>query len=186
MSFELILPFLRPIEPLLLDESISEIMGNPDASWWYERDGIIRQEKTISFDAGKLRTGLEVIANHLGKRLDEDNPLLNAQLPDGSRISAYIPPVVRPAPGLTIRKFNSHRFTVDDLIARGTLTRPLADFLEDQIRTGKTLLISGGTGTGKTTLLNILAQSIPEEERIVTIEDTSELLIRKPNVLAFE
>ena len=77
MSFELILPFLRPIEPLLLDESISEIMGNPDASWWYERDGIIRQEKTISFDAGKLRTGLEVIANQLGKKLDEDNPLLN-------------------------------------------------------------------------------------------------------------
>ena len=72
MSFELILPFLRPIEPLLLDESVSEIMGNPDASWWYERDGTIRQEKTISFDAGKLRTGLEIIANQLGKKLDED------------------------------------------------------------------------------------------------------------------
>ena len=75
MSFELILPFLRPIEPLLLDDSISEIMGNPDASWWYERDGIIKRETTISFDAGKLRTGLEVIANQLGKRLDEDNPV---------------------------------------------------------------------------------------------------------------
>ena len=100
MSFELILPFLRPIEPLLLDESVSEIMGNPDASWWYERDGIIRQEKTISFDAGKLHTGLEVIANQLGKKLDEDNPLLNAQLPDGSRLAAVIPPVVRPSPAL--------------------------------------------------------------------------------------
>ena len=186
MSLELILPFLRPIESLLLDQEVSEIMGNPNSSWWSEREGKLRREADISFDSAMLRTGLEVIANHLGKRLDEDNPLLNAQLPDGSRISAYIPPVVRPAPGLTIRKFNSHRFTVDDLIARGTLTRPLADFLEDQIRTGKTLLISGGTGTGKTTLLNILAQSIPEEERIVTIEDTSELLIRKPNVLAFE
>ena len=74
MSFDLILPFLRPIEPLLLDESISEIMGNPDASWWYERDGIICRESSVSFDAGRLRTGLEVIANQLGKRLDEDNP----------------------------------------------------------------------------------------------------------------
>lgn len=186
MSFELILPFLRPIEPLLLDDSVSEIMGNPDASWWYERDGILSREAAICFDAGKLRTGLEVIANQLGKRLDEDNPILNAQLPDGSRLAAVIPPVVRPAPALTIRKFTSRRFTVADLIARGTLTRPLADFLTEQIRHGKTLLISGGTGTGKTTLLNIMANTIPEQERIVVIEDTSELRIQKPNVLAVE
>ena len=137
MSLELILPFLRPIEPLLLDESISEIMGNPDASWWYERDGIIHREASVSFDAGRLRTGLEVIANHLGKRLDEDNPVLHAQLPDGSRLAAVIPPVVRPAPALTIRKFPSHHYTVDDLIARGTLTRELAEFLSVQIRAGK-------------------------------------------------
>jgi ATP-dependent exoDNAse (exonuclease V) alpha subunit len=156
MSFDLILPFLRPIEPLLLDDSISEIMGNPDASWWYERDGIMRREETISFDAGKLRTGLEVIANQLGKKLDEDNPVLNAQLPDGSRLAAVIPPVVRPSPALTIRKFTSRHYTVDDLIARGTLTRPLADSLAEQIRGGKTLLISGGTGTGKTTTLAVI------------------------------
>jgi pilus assembly protein CpaF len=186
MSFELILPFLRPIEPLLLDNSISEIMGNPDASWWYERDGIIRRAAGISFDAGRLRTGLEVIANQLGKRLDEDNPVLHAQLPDGSRLAAVIPPVVRPAPALTIRKFTSRHYTVDDLIARGTLTRPLAELLSEQIRNGKTLLISGGTGTGKTTLLRILANSIPDHERIVVIEDTSELQIQKPNILAVE
>jgi pilus assembly protein CpaF len=186
MSFELILPFLRPIEPLLLDENVSEIMGNPDASWWYERDGIMRREQSVSFDAGRLRTGLEVIANQLGKRLDEDNPVLHAQLPDGSRLAAVIPPVVRPAPALTIRKFTSRRYTVDDLIARGTLTRRLAEFLAEQIRDGKTLLISGGTGTGKTTLLNVLAQAIPEHERIVVIEDTSELRIQKPNILAVE
>jgi pilus assembly protein CpaF len=186
MSFDLLLPFLRPIEPLLLDESISEIMGNPDASWWYERDGIICPEADIRFDAGKLRTGLEVIANHLGKRLDEDSPLLHAQLPDGSRIAAVIPPVVRPAPAVTIRKFTSRRFTIDDLIARGTLTRSVADYLSGQIRGGKTILISGGTATGKTTLLNILAQAIPEQERIVVIEDTAELRIEKPNVLAAE
>jgi pilus assembly protein CpaF len=186
MSFELILPFLRPIEPLLLDESVSEIMGNPDTSWWYERDGIVCRDETVHFEAGRLRTGLEVIANHLGKRLDEDNPLLHAQLPDGSRIAAVIPPVVRPAAALTIRKFTSRRYTVDDLIARGTLTRPLADYLSGQISNEKTLLISGGTGTGKTTLLNILAQAIPEQERIVVIEDTAELRIDKPNVLAVE
>jgi pilus assembly protein CpaF len=186
MSFDLILPFLRPIEPLLLDEDISEIMGNPDASWWYERDGIIHQETSISFDAGKLRTGLEVIANNLGKKLDEDNPLLHAQLPDGSRLAAVIPPVVRPAPALVIRKFTSRHYTIDDLIARGTLTRPLARFLEEQIRNGKTLLISGGTGSGKTTLLRILANAIPDHERIVVIEDTSELDIQKPNILATE
>src|SRR5271169_1650914 len=186
MSFELILPFLRPIEPLLLDESISEIMGNPDASWWYERDGIIHREKTISFAAGKLRTGLEVIANQLGKRLDEDNPILHAQLPDGSRLAAVIPPVVRLTPALVIRKFTSRHYTVDDLIARGTLTHPLADFLAEQIRGGKTLLISGGTGTGKTTLLRILADFMPEQERLVVIEDTSKLQIQKPNILAVE
>ena len=186
MSFDLILPFLRPIEPLLLDESISEIMGNPDASWWYEREGILRQEKSVSFDAGRLRTGLEVIANHLGKRLDEDNPILNAQLPDGSRIAAVIPPVVKSMPAVTIRKFTSRFYTVDDLIDRGTLTAPLAQFLEEQICGGKTLLISGGTGTGKTTLLRILADAIPEHERIVVIEDTAELHIQKPNVLAAE
>ena len=184
MSFDLILPFLRPIEPLLLDESISEIMGNPDASWWYERDGMIRREETISFAPGKLRTGLEVIANQLGKRLDEDNPRLQAQLPDGSRLAAWIPPIVSPAPAIAIRKFTSRHYTVDDLIARGTLTQPIADLLADQIRSGKTLLISGGTGTGKTTLLRILANSIPEQERILVIEDTPELHIRKPNIVA--
>jgi pilus assembly protein CpaF len=186
VSFELILPFLRPIEPLLLDDSISEIMGNPDASWWYERDGIVSREHGISFEAGRLRTGLEVIANQLGKKLDEDNPVLHAQLPDGSRLAAVIPPVVRPSPALTIRKFTSRHYTVEDLIARGTLARPLADFLSAQIAAGKTLLISGGTGTGKTTLLRILADAIPVQQRIVVIEDTSELHIQKPNILAVE
>src|ERR1700722_596771 len=186
MSLELILPFLRPIEPLLLDDRISEIKGNPDASWWYERDGIMRREETISFDAGKLRTGLEVIANQLGKKLDENSPLLHAQLPDGSRLAAVIPPVVRHTPALIIRKFSSRHYTIHDLIVHGTLTRPLADFLAEQIRSGKTLLISGGTGTGKTTLLRILADFIPEQERIVVIEDTSELQIQKPNIVAAE
>ena len=186
MSFELILPFLRPIEPLLLDDGISEIMGNPDSSWWYERDGILERDQSICFEASKLRTGLEVVANKLGKKLDEDNPVLNVQLPDGSRLAAVIPPVVRPAPAMVIRKFSSRKYTIDDLIARGTLTADLAAYLSRQIEEGKTILISGGTGTGKTTLLNILAQSIPSQERIVIIEDTAELQIHKPNILAVE
>jgi pilus assembly protein CpaF len=186
MSYELILPFLRPIEPLLLDDSISEIMGNPDASWWYERDGVLCREASVHFEAGLLRTGLEVIANQLGKRLDEDNPLLHAQLPDGSRLAAVIPPVVRPAPALTIRKFPSRHYTVDDLIARGTLSRPLAEFLAAEIRSGKTLLISGGTSTGKTTVLRALAAAIPDDQRVVVIEDTSELHLHKPNLLSAE
>jgi len=186
MSFDLILPFLRPIEGLLLDENISEIMGNPDSSWWYEREGILYRAEHVSFASDGLRTGLEVVANKLGKKLDDDNPLLNAQLPDGSRLAAAIPPVVSPAPAMIIRKFASRKFTVQDLIERGTLTRDLATYLAEQIAGGKTILISGGTGTGKTTLLNILAQSIPSNERIVIIEDTAELSIQKPNILAAE
>src|SRR6185437_5333645 len=186
MSFELILPFLRPIEGLLLDENISEIMGNPDSSWWFEREGTLHRAEDVSFASEGLRTGLEVVANKLGKKLDEDNPVLNAQLPDGSRLAAVIPPVVRPAPAMVIRKFSSRRFRVEDLINRGTLTQELAAFLCEQVADGKTILISGGTGTGKTTLLNILAQSIPSNERIVIIEDTAELSIQKPNTLAAE
>jgi pilus assembly protein CpaF len=184
MSFELLRPFLRPIEPLLLDDEVSEILGNPNATWYAEREGKMQRQSGIAFDAGSLRTGLEVIANHLGKRLDENNPRLHAQLPDGSRLAAWIPPLVSPAPALAIRKFTSRHYTMNDLIARGTLMQPLADLLADQIRSGKTLLISGGTGSGKTTLLRILADAIPEEERIVVIEDTPELQIQKPNIVA--
>lgn len=186
MSFELIIPFLKPIEPLLTDAKVSEIMGNPDASWWYEQDGEIRRAPGISFTGDKLLAGLEVVANKLQKRLDPSHPLLHAQLPDGSRLAAVIPPVVRPGPALVIRKFNSRHFTVKDLIEHGTLTSGLAEILRREISQGKTILISGGTGTGKTTLLNILAGYIPDSQRIVIIEDTSELTIQKPNVLAVE
>jgi len=184
--FDLILPFMRPIEPLLLDREVSEIMGNPDSSWWIERDGALRPACDVRFDASALRTGLEVIANHLGKKLDDDNPVLTARLPDGSRLAGLIQPLVGPAPALTIRKFTSRDFTVDDLIERGTLNRELADFLGEQIECGRTMLISGGTGTGKTTLLNVLGQAIPDSDRIFVIEDTGELQIRKPNIVAVE
>ena len=186
MSFELIIPFLRPIEPLLLDANISEIMGNPDGSWWYEQEGELRRAEGLSFPGERLFAGLEVIANKLQKRLDCSHPLLHAQLPDGSRLAAVVPPVVRPAPALVIRKFNSRHFTIEDLVERGTLTTGLAETLGREIAQAKTILISGGTGTGKTTLLNILAGYIPDNQRIVVIEDTTELSIQKPNVVPVE
>jgi pilus assembly protein CpaF len=186
MSFELILPFFRPIQALLLDDTVSEIMGNPDGIWWYERRGEVARAEGVTFDPRALQAGLEVIANYLGKKLGEENPLLNAQLPDGSRLAAVLPPVVRPAPAVTIRKFRQKRYTIDELIEVGTLSDEMATFLGVQVRDGKTLLISGGTGSGKTTLLNALVDFIPQNERLVVIEDTAELRIGSPNVLAAE
>jgi pilus assembly protein CpaF len=186
MSFELIIPFFRPIEHLLLDDTVSEIMGNPDGTWWHERSGKIESAGNIRFDPRALHAGLEVIANLRGKKLNDDNPLLNLQLPDGSRLAAVIPPVVRPSPSVTIRKFRQKRYTIDELIELDTLAPEMAEFLQHQVRAGRVLLISGGTGSGKTTLLNALADFIPEEERIVVIEDTAELRISKPNLLAAE
>ena len=185
-DLELLLSSLTPITPLLMDDSVTEIMGNPDGLWWYEKQGCMERAEGVRFDARSLHTGLEVIANKLGKKLDRSSPILNAQLPDGSRLAAVLPPVVRPFPSVTIRKFSAFRYTVRDLIRKGALTADIAAYLGDQIAAGKTILISGGTGSGKTTLLNALTDFIPESERIVVIEDTRELRIAKPNLLAAE
>jgi pilus assembly protein CpaF len=184
-DLDLLISFLQPIKELLLDDSVSEIMGNPNGQWWFERRGKLEHAEII-FDAKALRTGLEVIANKLSRKLDEAHPLLNAQLPDGSRLAAVLPPVVRPNPAVTIRKFSKTRFTIADLIQTGAMTPEIGATLSGYIEAGKTMLISGGTGAGKTSLLNALADYIPEEERIVVIEDTSELHIGKPNLLASE
>jgi pilus assembly protein CpaF len=186
VSFEVIIPFLKPIRHLLESGTISEIMVNPDSSVWAEEDGQIQLLTDIRFDDGALQTALEVIANRFGKKLDADSPILNLRLPDGSRMAAMIPPIVNPAPMLTVRKFTSHGFTMNDLIERRMLTEKQAETLSDAVRRGDNMLISGGTGTGKTTLLNVLADAIPEEERILIIEDTAELHIRKPHVVAEE
>lgn len=186
MSFEIIIPFLKPIEHLLAGSSVSEIMVNPDGSVWIEEAGRIQPCSEIHFDEGALLTGLEVIANRFGKKLNADSPIMNLRLPDGSRLAAMIPPIVHPYPLLTIRRFTSRNFTMKDLIARGMLTAEQAEVLADTVRRGDNLLISGGTGTGKTTLLNVLADAIPEQERILIIEDTAELHLRKPHVVAEE
>jgi pilus assembly protein CpaF len=161
-------------------------MGIRDGSCCYEKRGHVERADGVKFDNKPLLAGLEVIANQLGKKLGDDTPLLNVQLPDGSRLAAVIPPVVRPCASVTIRKFRQQRYTVEELIELGTLREDTAAMLRDQVRDGSTILISGGTGSGKTTLLNALADFIPAEERIVVIEDTAELRISKPNLLAAE
>lgn len=186
MSFELILPFLRPIEHLLMSDTVSEIMLNPDSSVWIEEVGEIVALPRICFEDGALEAGLEVIANRFGKKLDANSPLLNVRLPDGSRLAAMIPPVVNPRPLVTIRKFTSRKLEMDDLVAQGFLSRDSANGLMQAVERGENILISGGTGTGKTTLVNILANSIPEDHRILIIEDTAELAIRKPHVVSAE
>jgi pilus assembly protein CpaF len=186
MSFEVIIPFLRPIEQLLESTTITEIMVNPDNSVWIEERGEVRLMPNLHFEDGALLTGLEVIANRLGKKLDADSPILNLRLPDGSRMAAMIPPVVNPNPVVTIRKFTSRDFTLSDLIFNEMLTRDQAETLTDGVREGQNILIAGGTGSGKSTLLGVLADAIPQHERILLIEDTAELHIRKPHIVSTE
>lgn len=186
MSFAVILPFLKPIRHLLEADTVSEIMVNPDASVWIEEDGQIQALPGIHFEEGALLTSLEVIANRFGKKLDADSPIMNLRLPDGSRLAALIPPVVNPRPMMTIRRFTSRGFTMRDLIERQMLTAEQGQILAAAVERGDNVLISGGTGSGKTTLLNVLAQFIPEEDRILILEDTAELHIRKPHVISAE
>ena len=186
MSFEVIIPFLKPIKHLLEAETVSEIMVNPDSSIWIEESGQIQHLAGIRFEDGALQTGLEVIANRFGKKLDADSPILNLRLPDGSRMAAMIPPVVNPRPLMTIRKFTSRNFTLADLVRVQMLTEEQAAMLTKAVREGQNILIAGGTGSGKSTLLGTLADAIPEDERILLIEDTAELHIRKPHIVSTE
>lgn len=186
MSFEIIIPFLKPIEYLLMSEAISEIMVNPDGSVWIEEKGHIVLQPGVRFDDGALMTGLEVIANRFGKKLDADSPILNLRLPDGSRMAALIPPVVSPSPMISIRKFTSRSFTIHDLIERKALTEAQAEMLTEHVRRGDNVLISGSTSSGKTTLANVLANSIPDSDRILILEVVTELYIRKPHVISAE
>jgi pilus assembly protein CpaF len=186
VSFEIIIPFLKPIEPLLLSQTISEIMVNPDGSIWIEEAGRIQSLPDVRFEEDALATGLEVIANKFGKKLDANSPILNLRLPDGSRLAAMMPPVVNPRPLMTIRKLTARNFSIRDLIERRTLTETQAETLADAVRRGDNLLISGATGSGKTTLTNVLAGFIPESNRILILEDVAELDIRKPHVVSAE
>ncbi len=185
-AFRLILPYLRPIEPLILDPEISEIMVNSPSDIFIEKHGIPERVTGVTISADQLRVAVQNIARSLGDDVSEEKPILDSRLPDGSRIAAVLPPCSIQGITLTIRKFNARGFTIDDLIRIGTITEEMAAYLQVSILNRKNILISGGTGTGKTTLLNILADFIPDEDRLLVIEDTAEIHIRKPNLVRFE
>lgn len=185
-GFEMILPFLRPIEPYLLDPDVSEIMINGPERVFIERGGFIEEAAGVTLNERSLLVAVKNIARRLGSDISEEKPVLDSRLPDGSRVAAVIPPCSLTGVTLTIRKFNARHFGIDDLIRIGTLTGELARRLEAAVLSRKNILISGGTGTGKTTLLNILANFIPKDERILVIEDTAEIQMRAPNLVRFE
>jgi pilus assembly protein CpaF len=175
-----------PLERLLADASISEIMVNGPHEIWIERNGRL-SETTLRFtDASHLRRIITRMVGQVGRRIDESSPLVDARLPDGSRVNAIIPPLSLSGPLVTIRKFREDRFDTDELVQLGTLSRDSADFLCRCIEAELNVLISGGTGSGKTTLLNALSAAIPASDRIVTIEDAAELRLAQCHVLRLE
>jgi len=185
-GFELILPFLRPIQHLILDPDISEIMVNGPNSIFIERGGHLLAVPGVKLTSASLLVAVKNIARRLGDDISEAKPILDSRLPDGSRVAAVLPPCSIHGVALTIRKFNSQKFKMKDLIEVGTLTPELAAQLEDYVAQRKNILICGGTSSGKTTLANVLTEFIPDHERIVLIEDTAEIQIQKENVLRFE
>jgi pilus assembly protein CpaF len=185
-GFETILPFLKPIEHLITDDAISEVMVNGSDRVFIEKNGFLEQAEGIFIGERALIVAVKNIARRLGNDISEVNPILDSRLPDGSRIAAVIPPCSLGGVTLTIRKFNTRHFKMEDLIRTGTLDRRLANCLEDYVLSRKNILISGGTGTGKSTTLGILAKFIPEEERILLIEDTAELHLAHSNLVRFE
>jgi len=186
LGFELILPFLRPIEHLILDPEISEVMVNGPEHIFVEQHGRVEAVTGIALSPKSLEVAVRNIARRLGDDISEEKPILDSRLPDGSRVAAVIPPCSLNGVTLTIRKFNAKHFGIDDLIRIGTLTEETAGILRTAVIDRKNILISGGTGTGKTTLLNILANFIPEQERILVIEDTAEIQINTSNLVRFE
>jgi pilus assembly protein CpaF len=185
-GFEMILPFLKPIEHLILDDTISEVMVNGSSHVFIEKDGFIQEIRGLSLGEKSLMIAVKNIARRLGDDISEAKPILDSRLPDGSRVAAVIPPCSLNGVTLTIRKFNSRHFGIDDLVEAGTLERWLANRLEDFVLAHKNILIAGGTGSGKTTLLNIVGKFIPEDERILLIEDTSEIQMGQQNLVRFE
>jgi pilus assembly protein CpaF len=175
-----------PLEPFLRDPEVSEIMVNGYDQIYVERSGRIYPVDVAFADESHLRRTIEKIVSRVGRRVDEASPLVDARLPDGSRVNAVVPPVALDGSLLTIRKFAADPFTVNDLISFGTMTPPVAELLEACVRGRLSVLIGGGSGAGKTTTLNVLSSFIPGDERIVTIEDAAELQLRQEHVVRME
>jgi pilus assembly protein CpaF len=175
-----------PIEPYLADESVSEVMVNGPNQIYIERRGRLIRVPAHFINAESLMRVIERIVSPLGRRIDEGVPMVDARLPDGSRVNAIIPPLSLIGPILTIRKFAKQRFSMDRLVEIGSLTQEMATFLKICVQYRKNIIVSGGTGSGKTTFLNALSESIPASERICTIEDAAELRLAQPHVLSLE
>jgi pilus assembly protein CpaF len=175
-----------PLERLLADDTVTEIMVNGPYEVWIERDGKLHKTAVRFTDDSHLRRIINKMTAEVGRRIDEGSPMVDARMPDGSRINAVIPPLSLSGPLMTIRKFGSERLDLGDLIRFGTLTPEVTEFLESCVEARLNLLISGGTGAGKTTLLNALSAAIPDSERIVTIEDAAELRLAQRHVLRLE
>ena len=177
---------LGPIEPLLRDKSISEVMVNHAKQVYIERFGKLELTNVMFRDDAHVLQVINRIVSPIGRRCDESTPMVDARLPDGSRVNAIIPPVALKGPSITIRKFSSKPLKVSDLIGYGSMSSQMASFLEGAVRGRCNVIVSGGTGSGKTTLLNVLSSYIPEGERIVTIEDAAELRLEQNHVVTLE
>jgi pilus assembly protein CpaF len=175
-----------PIEPYLRDSSVSEIMINGPDRIFVERSGKLQLVDVRFLDDTHLRRTIDKIVGRVGRRVDESSPMVDARLPDGSRVNAVIAPIALDGPVLTIRKFAADPFTVDDLVSFHTFTPAVSDFLRLCVHGRLNIVVSGGTGSGKTTTLNVMSGFIPEGERIVTIEDAAELQLRQPHVVRLE
>ena len=175
-----------PLEPYLRDPDLTEVMVNAPDEIYVERAGRICRVAAAFNDEAHVRRTIDKIVAKVGRRVDETSPMVDARLPDGSRVNAVIPPLALDGSMLTIRKFAADPYTVDDLIGFGTLTRQAADLLEACVRGRLNILVSGGTGAGKTTTLNVLSSFVPADERIVTIEDAAELRLHQEHVLRLE
>jgi pilus assembly protein CpaF len=178
---------LGPLEPLFADPSVDEVMVNGCRDVWVERFGRLERCSGVAFESdAELRHAIERILAPLGRRVDEASPLCDARLPDGSRVNVVIPPLALGGPVLTVRRFRRHGFSLEQLVENGTLSSSLADFLAARVDARASVLVSGGTGSGKTTTLNALSGAIPDGERIVTIEDAAELQLRQRHVVRLE
>ena len=177
---------LGPIEPLLKDDSVTEVMVNRFNQVYVERNGLLTLTDVHFRDDVHVMHIIEKIVSPMGRRIDESSPMVDARLPDGSRVNAIIPPLALTGPALTIRKFARDPFKINDLIDMDTLTQEMADLLKACVEGKLNIVISGGTGSGKTTTLNVLSSFIPSDERIVTIEDAAELQLRQEHIVTLE
>jgi pilus assembly protein CpaF len=175
-----------PLEPYLRDPDVTEVMVNGFDQIYVERAGRIYSVDARFTDEAHLRRTIDKIVGRVGRRVDEASPMVDARLQDGSRVNAIIPPLAVDGCALTIRKFSSDPYQVDDLVGFGTMTRAVSDFLEACVRGRLNILVSGGTGAGKTTTLNVLSAFIPDDERIITIEDAAELQLHQEHVIRLE